>query len=424
MAQQPFSATVIGIPHIPSITQVNVRSGPGTNFLLTKKVAVGTGNLAVLEVELDAQQRALNGKVYQWLKLELPGGEGWIRDDLVTVSGDGSKFGYPTITQPVVAYNLQRLQAVTPVGERETAAPAPAAPSVVVVTAPAAQPAPTTRPTGVISAPGSGPGMATAMGKTGVNARSGPGTNHGVVVRMKFMDTGVIQDSAPGEDGKDFLWVNLLYQGQNVWVREDFLRYSGSYQQHNVAFEDQYASPAPQSWWIRDFDKDASRIGVVHHGWDHAGDRGAPILAGPFGGVVYQVAFCQLCGTQGLSTVDKGFSLSDRRVLRNQGWNFGYGHYVIVRYESNLLPASTKQKLHDVGYHGGHMFVMYAHLQDMLVEQGQQLQPNQQIGSLGNSGNSSGPHLHLEVRASETASPLSWASLIKGLMNPSVLYLR
>jgi len=421
MAQQVFSATVIGIPHIPSITQVNVRSGPGTNFLLTKKVAVGTSSLAVLDVEPDAQERALNGKVYQWFKLDLPGGEGWIRDDLLSVVGDGSQYGYPVITQPVVAYNVQRSQVVAGVVATNAAPVA----TTTAVTSPTTTATPATRqPTGVVSAPGSGPGIATAMGKTGVNARSGPGTNYGVITRMNFMDTGVIQGAAPGEDGKDFQWVQLLYQNQNVWLREDFLRYSGGFQQHGVAFEDQYPSPAPQSWWIRDFDMDASRIGVVHHGWDHAGKRGAPIVAGPFGGVVYQVAFCQLCGAQGLSTVDKGFSLSDSRVLRNQGWNFGYGHYVIVRYENSLLPDSTKTKLHEAGYPGGHVFVMYAHLQDILVEQGQQLQPNQQFATLGNSGNSSGAHLHLEVRASETPAPLRWSAIVKGLMTPAILYLR
>lgn len=419
MAQQAFSATIIGIPHIPSITQVNVRSGPGTNFLLTQKLAVGTSNLNVLEVKTDDQERALNGKTYQWFKLALPSGEGWIRDDLITVSGDGSTFGYPVITQPVVAYNLQRAEVVTTVTESATA---PVAVTVTVST-----PATTTitaQPTGVISAPGSGPGIATAMGKTGVNARSGPGTNYNAVTRMNFLDTGVIQGAAPGEDGKDFQWVQLFYQNQSVWVREDFLRYSGAFQQHKVAFEDQYSSPAPQSWWIRDFDMDASRIGVVHHGWDHAGERGAPIVAGPKGGVVYQVALCQLCGAQGLSTVDKGFSLSDSRVLRNPGWNYGYGHYVIVRYENSLLPESTKTKLHEAGYPGGHVLVMYAHLQDILVEQGQVLQPNQQIATLGNSGNSSGAHLHLEVRASETTAPLRWSAIVKGLMTPAVLYLR
>lgn len=423
MAQESFMARVIGIPHIPSITQVNVRSGPGTNYLLTHKIAVGVGGLEVLAVEEDAQQRALNGKIYQWFKLNLPDGEGWIRDDLISVTGDGSNFGYTTISQPVVAYNLHRKEAVAPVGVSGSSTTATAPTTTVTVTAP--QPTVTVaQPTTPVAAPGTGPGIAAAMGKSGVNARSGPGTNYGVVVRMNYLDAGVIQESAPGEDGKDFLWVKLVYQGQQVWAREDYLRYTGSFQQYGVASEDQYPSPAPQSWWIRDFDMNASRIGTVHHGWDHAGERGAPILAGPHGGVVYQVAYCQLCGPTGLSTVDKGFSLSDQRVLRNQGWNFGYGHYVIVKYENSLLPASTRQTLHDKGFPGGHIFVMYAHLQDMLVEQGQQLQPNQQIGSLGNSGNSSGPHLHLEVRASATAAPISWASIVSGLMNPSVLYLR
>ena len=45
MAQQPFLLKVIGIPHIPSITEINIRSGPGTNFMLIFKIPVGTTDI-------------------------------------------------------------------------------------------------------------------------------------------------------------------------------------------------------------------------------------------------------------------------------------------------------------------------------------------------------------------------------------------
>ena len=98
-----------------------------------------------------------------------------------------------------------------------------------------------------------------------------------------------------------------------------------------------------------------------------------------------RVILCQRCGTQGSSTLEKGYSLGDSRIYRDQGWNFGYGHYIIVRYLSELLPESTRAELTNRGFGGAHLFVMTAHLQDMLVQVGQDLQPNQQIATMGNS---------------------------------------
>src|SRR5687768_12728931 len=108
MAQQAFLLKVIGIPHIPSITEVNIRSDAGTNQNLVFKVPVGTSNLPISEVKIDLEGRALESKVYQWFRVTFPQGQGWVRDDLVEIWGDGTKFGYPAITQPVVAYALTR----------------------------------------------------------------------------------------------------------------------------------------------------------------------------------------------------------------------------------------------------------------------------------------------------------------------------
>ena len=49
--------------------------------------------------------------------------------------------------------------------------------------------------------------------------------------------------------------------------------------------------------------------------------------------------------------------------------------------------------------HGHGITTRFAHLSKVLVEDGQQVERGQKIGTLGNSGRSSGPHLHYEIRS-------------------------
>ena len=53
----------------------------------------------------------------------------------------------------------------------------------------------------------------------------------------------------------------------------------------------------------------------------------------------------------------------------------------------------------------------YAHMSALLVYDGQQVGPGQQVGRVGNEGNSTGPHLHFEVRRDgDPVDPLNWVS--------------
>lgn len=68
-------------------------------------------------------------------------------------------------------------------------------------------------------------------------------------------------------------------------------------------------------------------------------------------------------------------------TVERAGWGDGYGNYVLVKHN-----ISGKQYL-----------TLYAHLDTINVHTGQKLKQGNQIGGVGSTGNSTGPHLHFEI---------------------------
>lgn len=60
------------------------------------------------------------------------------------------------------------------------------------------------------------------------------------------------------------------------------------------------------------------------------------------------------------------------------GWNGGYGRMVEIRHANGFMTR-------------------YAHMSEILVKEGQKIAPGDIVGKAGNSGRSTGPHLHFEV---------------------------
>jgi murein DD-endopeptidase MepM/ murein hydrolase activator NlpD len=72
------------------------------------------------------------------------------------------------------------------------------------------------------------------------------------------------------------------------------------------------------------------------------------------------------------------------------GWQNGYGQIVIID-------------------HGNGLTTRYGHLSGIDVEVGQQLARGEQLGRVGSTGRSTGPHLHYEVRINdEPVNPLQY----------------
>ena len=127
MSGEPL-ATVRGIPHIPSITAVNVRPGPTTAGDPAFQAPVGMSGMTILEVQPDSEGNALNGKTYQWFHIVFHGGaRGWVRDDLLSIQGDLTPFGYPDLAELTFAFALTRGAAeqpqTPPEAEQETQPP-------------------------------------------------------------------------------------------------------------------------------------------------------------------------------------------------------------------------------------------------------------------------------------------------------------
>lgn len=97
----------------------------------------------------------------------------------------------------------------------------------------------------------------------------------------------------------------------------------------------------------------AQRWGRHHDGIDLANDIGTPVRAARAGRVSYS------------------------------GWSSGYGRMVMIEHDQDYT-------------------TIYGHLSESYVSEGQYVKAGQSIAAMGNTGYSTGPHLHFEVRKNGT----------------------
>lgn len=100
------------------------------------------------------------------------------------------------------------------------------------------------------------------------------------------------------------------------------------------------------------------KMSFYHKGDDLAAEAGTPVLAAAGGTVV------------------------------TAQWHYSYGNYIVID--------------HGADTQGRHWYTLYAHLQDLLVQEGQTVEQGDQIGTVGSTGNTTGVGLHFELHCEDT----------------------
>lgn len=110
----------------------------------------------------------------------------------------------------------------------------------------------------------------------------------------------------------------------------------------------------------------------------------------PSGGVHRGLDICVRGGTEGKNVIAAG----NGRVIRHGFNHWSMGNYIIID-------------------HGAGVFTAYYHLKTLYVGEGDAVSQGKIIGLAGSTGNTTGPHLHFEVRVSKNGTithtdPLKW----------------
>ncbi len=120
----------------------------------------------------------------------------------------------------------------------------------------------------------------------------------------------------------------------------------------------------------------ANRPGAVPENWPYgSGNFTWPLAGWLTQGYRYDHRAIDIAAPFGTTV-----TAADRGVVLRAGWNDqGYGLFVIID--------------HNIDY-----ITLYGHLSEVLVTEGQVVAQGQIIGKVGSTGNSTGPHLHFEIR--------------------------
>ncbi|WP_259417272.1 SH3 domain-containing protein [Bacillus toyonensis] len=183
-----------------------------------------------------------------------------------------------------------------------------------------------------------------------LNVRSGTGTNHGVIGALS---KGIKVQVLFEQNG----WKKINYNGKNGYVSSKFLSKTSETdaeeqrQSQEINTTNEFIQPAVGRY-TSGFEK---RGGQMHHGLDIAASGIVPVVAAAEG------------------------------VVTRSYYSTSYGNVVFISHNINGQTYTT----------------VYAHLKSRSVSAGQKVKRGQQLGIMGNTGQSEGQHLHFEIHKGE-----------------------
>ncbi len=281
---------------------------------------------------------------FRWFGLDFQGQTGWIRQDLLRTTGD--------------CLDPASHETPTPPDNTNTDT----------------TPSPT--PSGICQA---------VVGLPKINVRAQATSGSGLVGTATTGEAMTVKEvTAAQADG--FRWVKVDFQGKVGFVRSDLVTLTGDCTK--LTGDDRL--PAPVAATITQGFKSG------HPGMDFGSTIGMELrIAAP--ATVVRAHPCTKCTVQQPNIKPKN-DAERSQIFNDSGWGFGYGNHIIVRHAFQDLPRSTQEQVLLNGGKTTHaVFVLYAHLSRMDVQVNQQIAAGAMIGATGHTGNSTGPHLHIEV---------------------------
>lgn len=257
-----------------------------------------------------------------------------------------------------------------------------------------------------------------------VNLRTGPGmqfeppaakTRGGAVFEL-------VGASAPDADG--FRWYTVRHGLVSAWVRSDLVAISkecvGRFGiTDKDIFEDTVISPT---------DRFAPPVNAIisqgyrppaHPGIDMAAPTGRAIMA-PAEGVCIRRIDCTKCTKEKPNRQPNAmFQCPD--TWKDPAWGFGYGNFLVLRYDYVRLPQPLRETMDRANLTGGFAYVLLAHLSRLNVRVGERFQERTALAATGNTGCSTAPHLHFEVRIGKDENVDGRWSLQKAV-NPNLMF--
>lgn len=145
----------------------------------------------------------------------------------------------------------------------------------------------------------------------------------------------------------------------------------------------------------------------THKGVDYVSNNrilGLPIRASGTG-IVTLANYCTPCSAARPNFNANNLTNAQRNAaFDDPAWNYGFGHLVVVRYAWKDISARGRDAMRAAGCENWYAYVFYAHLQQIFVSHGATVSEGTSLGTMGDTGNSTTPHLHLEVRCSQNAN--------------------
>lgn len=145
---------------------------------------------------------------------------------------------------------------------------------------------------------------------------------------------------------------SVLAVGDTITIPDGEMSVPASYNGNTSRVVAGSGGPTYSGYYIKPVGGKKSQGLHGYNGIDIAAPIGTPIVAAASGSVI---------------------------ISRDSGWNGGYGAYIVIRHENGTQ-------------------TLYAHNSQNIVYSGDYVVQGQVIGYVGNTGRSTGPHLHFEVR--------------------------